>query len=60
MKRDKLNVMVCLPCDHLQPNDRFIVVRASDGNRTQFIKFGRNTSMKMLMSQIPIGYMDRT
>jgi hypothetical protein len=59
MKQDKLNVMVCLPCDEMSPDDRFIVVKASDGEKTQFIKFGRHTSIKTIWSRTPIHFMDR-
>jgi hypothetical protein len=59
MKQDKLHVMVCLPCDEMEPNDRFIVVKATDGERTQFIKFGRHTSIRTIWSKTPIIYTDR-
>lgn len=59
MEQDKLNVMVCVPCNEMPANERFIVVRATDGERTQFIKFGRHTSIKTLWEKTPILYMDR-
>ncbi|WML30248.1 hypothetical protein RCG24_20590 [Neobacillus sp. OS1-32] len=59
MKRDKLNIMVCLPCAEMPANDRLIVVKATDGKRTQFIKFGRHTSMNTIMFRTPSIFIDR-
>lgn len=59
MNRDKLNVMVCLPCAEMTADDRFIVVKATDGKRIQFIKFGRHTSMNTIMFRTPILFMDK-
>lgn len=59
MKQDKLHVMVCLPCDEMPAEERVVVVRASDGEKTQLIKFGRHTSIKTIWNRLPIIYMDR-
>jgi hypothetical protein len=59
VESNKLHVMVCLPCDEMPADERFIVVRASDGTRTQFIKFGRHTSIKTIWDKTPINFMDR-
>lgn len=58
MNRDKLNVMVCLPCEQQPAEDRLIVVRVTDGRRTQFIKFGRHTSINSIMLRTPSIFMD--
>lgn len=58
-QQSKLNVMVCLPCNEMPINEKFILVKASDGERSQFIKFGRDTSMKTIMSRLPCIFMDR-
>lgn len=54
MKLDKLQVMYCFPHDKQNPSDRLIKVRVSDGDNTVYMKFGRHTSMKTVISQIPI------
>lgn len=59
MKRNNLQTIVCLPCDQSPPAERFIIAKVTDGDRTQFIKFGRDLSMRTVMSQIPIIYQDR-
>ena len=59
MRQDKLNVMVCLPCDEMPADERVIVIKASDGERTEIIKFGRHTSIKTVWANIPRVYMDR-
>lgn len=57
--QDRLQTMVCLPCDKMPASERFIVVKATDGSHTEFIKFGRNHPMRSIMQSIPIHFMDR-
>jgi hypothetical protein len=59
MKQDKLQVMVCLSADGMPADDNFTVVKVTDGDRTQFIKFGRHTNLRTIWSRIPILFMDR-
>jgi hypothetical protein len=54
MKNDKLNVIYCLPHEKQTPSERLIRARVSDGKKTHVLEFGRHTSMKTVISQIPI------
>ena len=57
--QDRLQVMVCLSCEQMPANERLTVVKVSDGEFTQFIKFGRNQSMRAIMQSLPVHFMDR-
>lgn len=56
---ERLSTIVCLPCDQMPANERKIVVKASDGERSQLVEFGRHTSMSTIMFRLPILFMDR-
>lgn len=57
--QDRLQVMVCLSCEQMPANERHTVVKATDGEFTQFIKFGRYQSIKSIMQSVPMHFMDR-
>lgn len=51
---DKLQAMICIPWG-MQP----VKVRATDGEHTEIIEFGRHVSKKTIMDRLPIVFMDR-
>jgi hypothetical protein len=57
--QDRLQVMVCLPCDQTPANERFKVVKVSDGDQTQIINFGRHQPISQIMKALPSIFMDR-
>jgi hypothetical protein len=57
-KRDKLQVMLCVPGPHMPASERFIVARVFDGKRNYFFQFGRDWSINHVWEMVPRLYMD--
>jgi hypothetical protein len=57
-KRDKLQVMLCVPGPYMPANERYIVAKVYDGKRNHFFQFGRDWSIKHVWEMVPRLYMD--
>jgi hypothetical protein len=57
-KRDKLQVMLCVPGQYMPASERYIVARVFDGKRNYFFRFGRDWSINHVWEMVPRLYMD--
>jgi hypothetical protein len=57
-KRDKLQVMLCVPGQYMPTSERYIVAKVYDGKRNYFYQFGRDCSLKHVWEMVPRLYMD--